>query len=109
MCFLYRLVPAAKPVPSPVVYGYGKPYLCICLCEYVHSNNSKLAACVVGAEHNHNLNTDIPFTLAPVDATERFTDLGKLFWASYFGQAKFTYGGSVLDSSQFSVLPQLPL
>jgi len=25
-----------------------------------------------------------------------------------FGQAKFTFGGSVLGSSQFSVLPQLP-
>jgi len=25
-----------------------------------------------------------------------------------FGQAKFTHGGSVLGSSQFSILPQLP-
>jgi len=25
-----------------------------------------------------------------------------------FGQAKFPYGGSVLGSSQFSILPQLP-
>jgi len=25
-----------------------------------------------------------------------------------FGQAKFTYGGSVLGLSQFSLLPQLP-
>jgi len=26
-----------------------------------------------------------------------------------FGQAKFAYGGSVLGSSQFTLLPQLPL
>jgi len=26
-----------------------------------------------------------------------------------FGQAKFTYGGSVLGLSQFSILPQMPL
>jgi len=25
-----------------------------------------------------------------------------------FGQAKFPYGGSILGSSQFSILPQLP-
>jgi len=26
-----------------------------------------------------------------------------------FGQAKFDYGGSILGSSRFSMLPQLPL
>jgi len=26
-----------------------------------------------------------------------------------FGQAKFAYGGSILDWSQFTLLPQLPL
>jgi len=26
-----------------------------------------------------------------------------------FGQAKFDYGGSILGSSQFTLLPQLPL
>ncbi len=26
-----------------------------------------------------------------------------------FGQAKFAYGGSILSSSQFTLLPQLPL
>jgi hypothetical protein len=26
-----------------------------------------------------------------------------------FGQAKFAYGGSILGSSQFTLLPQLPL
>jgi len=26
-----------------------------------------------------------------------------------FGQAKFVYSGSILDSSQFTILPQLPL
>jgi len=26
-----------------------------------------------------------------------------------FGQAKFPYGGSILGSSQFTLLPQLPL
>jgi len=36
--------------------------------------------------------------------------LGDFYRAFHrFGQAKFAYGGSILGSSQFALLPQLPL
>jgi len=57
-----------------------------------------------------SLSSPLPFSLS-FQFKDDFTFCCAIFYRVFhgFGQAKFAYGGSILGSSQFTLLPQLPL